>query len=295
MRKLLLAVVALIVIVAVALVLVARGMIGNDTLRRTLEQQLSTSLRQPVTIGRLGASFVPRVALDLHDITIGEPAGATIADLSITTGLRGLLSRRVEDAEVIISNSRIPVNVAVGIAGGVASGPASAPGGGVTIVSVRTLAFRHVEVVAEPRSLLIDLESSVTGDRVDVSRLSAQSAGTQLEAKGSIASIASRQGAFTATATQLNLDELLGLASALSSSVPPGKPAAPAAPGAPAAPAAPSAPLDITLDLTAPGGQVGGYAFSQFDDDAPRHRVDDGLEAAAIRRLRRYVRRAGDD
>src|SRR3954454_16324793 len=123
MRKLLLGIVALLVILVVAVILVVRGVVGNDTLRRSLEQQLSASLRQPVTIGRLGASFVPRVAIDLHDITIGQPAGATIAQLSITSGLRGLLSRRVEDAEVIVSNSRIPVNVAVGIAGGVASSP----------------------------------------------------------------------------------------------------------------------------------------------------------------------------
>jgi uncharacterized protein involved in outer membrane biogenesis len=281
MRKLLLGILALILVVAIGAILVARGVIGNDTIRRTLEQQLSASLGQPVTIGRLGATFVPRVALDLHDITIGQPAGATIADLSIATGLRGLLSKRVEDAEVIVSNSRIPVDVAVGIAGGIASAPSSTSGGGVTIVSVRTLAFRHVEVVAEPRSLLVDLESSVTGDRLDVTRLSAQSAGTHLEAKGTVASVAKRQATFTATATQLNLDELLGLASALSSPVPATGPASPSSPASPptptsAAPAAPpalpsaaapasaDAPLDITLDFTAPGGQVAGYTFSDL-------------------------------
>src|SRR3954453_3338310 len=166
LRKLLIGIVLLIVLVAGAVVLVARGAIGNDTLRGALEQQLSASLRQPVTIGRLGASFVPRVAIDLHDITIGEPAGATIAELSIRTGLRGLLSRRVEDAEVIVSDSRIPVPVAVGIAGGVTSGAPSTPGGGITIVSVKTLAFRHVEVIAGPRSLMVDFESSLAGDRL---------------------------------------------------------------------------------------------------------------------------------
>src|SRR4051812_23684232 len=101
MRKLLLAGGALILVLAVGVFLFARGVVGNDTLRRTLEQRLSAGLGQPVTIGRLGASFVPRVALDLQDITIGQPAGATIAELSIATGLRGLFSRRVEDAELI--------------------------------------------------------------------------------------------------------------------------------------------------------------------------------------------------
>src|SRR4051812_45884498 len=216
LRKLLIALAVVIVLVAAAVVLVARGVIGNDTLRTALEQQLTASLKQPVHIARLGASFYPRVAIALHDVTIGEPAGATIAELSVTTGLRGLLSRRVEDAEVIVSNSRIPVSVAIGIAGGVTSRPASAGGSGGTIVSVKTLAFRHVEVVAGSRSLLIDLESSLAGDRLDISHLAAQSEGTRLEAKGAMSSLGRREGRFTATASQLNLDELLAVASELS-------------------------------------------------------------------------------
>src|SRR3954453_12567743 len=218
LRKLLIGIVLLIVLVAGAVVLVARGVVGKDPLRTTLEQQLSASLKQPVRIARLGASFYPRVEIDLHDITIGQPAGATIAELSIRTGLRGLLSRRVEDAEVIVSNSRIPVPVAVGIAGGVTSGAPSTAGSGVTIVSVKTLAFRHVEVVAGSRSLLIDLESSLAGDRLEVARLSAQAEGTRLEATRAITSLSRRQGRFTGTASQLNLDELLALAAELSTS-----------------------------------------------------------------------------
>ena len=257
LRKVLLGIVLLMVLVAAAIVLVARGVVGNDTLRTTLEQQLSGRLKQPVRIARLGASFYPRVAIDLHDITIGEPAGATIAELSVTTGLRGLLSRRVEDAEVIVSNSRIPVPVAVGIAGAVTSGPPSTSGGGVTIVSVKTLAFRHVEVVAGSRSLLIDLESSLAGDRLDISRLAARSEGTRLEAKGAMSSLARRQGRFTATASQLNLDEMLAVASELSSGTSAETPAAGSSSDAAAA-----SPLDVTVALTAPGGKLGGYAFT---------------------------------
>jgi hypothetical protein len=127
----------------------------------------------------------------------------------------------------------------------------------LTIVSVRTLAFRHVEVVADTRSLLVDLESSLAGDRLDVTRLSAQSAGTRLEASGAITSLARRQGTFTASATELNLDELLAVASSLSTSSSSKPSAAPAQTGASAA-----SPLDITVKLAAPAGQLGGYAFS---------------------------------
>ncbi len=72
---------------------------------------------------------------------------------------------------------------------------------------------------------------------------------------GAMTSISRRQGRFTATASQLNLDELLALASGLSTSTPPAS-----APSAPSS--APAAPLDVTMELTAPGGTLGGYAFT---------------------------------
>jgi uncharacterized protein involved in outer membrane biogenesis len=259
LRKLLAAAAVLVVLVAVAVVLLARGAIGTDTLRRALEAQLSSSLGQPVTIGRLGATYFPRVAIDLHDITIGEPSGATIAEVSLVTGLRSLLSRRVEDAELIVSNSRIPLGVALGIVGATTSArPAQAGGAGLTVVSVKTLSFRHVEVVSPPYTLLIDLESALTGDRLDVSRLSAQSDKTRIDIHGVLTSIAQRRGTFTATANTLNLDELLAVVSAMASNSQRGRPAAKVVQAS--APTA-STPMDVAIDLTAPSGVLGGYAF----------------------------------
>lgn len=258
LRKALLAAGVALVVLAALVALVARGTIGNETMRRTLEAQLSASLHQPVTIGRLGASFFPRVALDLHDVTIGQPSGATIAELSIVTGLRGLLSKRVEDAEVIVSNSRIPLKVALAIVGAAASAPPSAPGAGLTIVSVRTLSFRHVEVVSSPYTLLIDLESALAGDRLDVSRLAAQSADTRIEMRGAISSLTRRLGKFTATASRLNLDELLAVASAMTSQ------AGGVAANGTATPAAAASPMDITIELTAPGGLLRGYTLQDL-------------------------------
>jgi AsmA-like C-terminal region len=249
-RKLLAGVAILFVIIAIAVVLFARGAIGGDTMRRALEAQLSDRVGQPVTIRTLGASFFPRVTVDLHDVAIGQPPAMTIAQVSVDTGLRGLLSRRVEDAEVIIANSRIPVEMALGIAGVVASGGTSTSTSGLTIVSVKTLAFRQVELVAGPHSLRVDLQSSLNGDRLDVTSLTAESAGTRLKATGALTSVSARQGRFSATAGRLNLDELLAVASSLSS-------ATPTRPGTASA-------LDLQIALTAPGGELGGYAFQSL-------------------------------
>jgi AsmA-like C-terminal region len=252
-RRLLAVFCVLLVLLGVGVVLFVKGLIGGDAVRRTLESQLSARVGEPVTIASLSASFFPRVELDLHEVAVGQPVRATITEISIATGLRGLLSRRVEGAEVVVSNSRLPVGMVLGIVGAAASdGSADTSGAGLTIVSISTLVFRKVELVAGPRSLTVDLESSLDGDRLEVGRLIAQSQGTRLEARGALTSIAKHEGKFTAAAGRLNLDELLAVASTLSSE-------APAPKSAPAAAAA--SPIDLQLELTAPGGELGGYTF----------------------------------
>jgi AsmA-like C-terminal region len=254
LRKLLAGLTVLIVLVAITVVLFARGRIGGDAVRRTLESQLSSRVGEPVAIGSVGSSFFPRVMLDLHDVAIGRPVRATITEFSIATGLRGLLSRRVEGAEVIVSKSRLPVEMALGIAAASASSSAGdSVGAGLSIVSIRALSFRQVELVAGRRSLVVDLESALDGDRLDVSHLSAQSEGTKLEAHGTLTSIAKHEGKFVAAAGRLNLDELLTLAGAVSSSLP--------APSKTPAAASSASPVNLQLDLTAPGGELGGYSF----------------------------------
>jgi uncharacterized protein involved in outer membrane biogenesis len=252
LRKLLALAAILIILVGIGVVLFAKGRIGSDAVRRTLEAQLSARVGEPVTIASLSASFFPRVVLDLHGVGIGQPAHAMVNEISIATGLRGLLSKRVEGAEVVLANSRLPVEMVLGIAGAAAGEATETSGSGLTIVSIRTLAFRHVELVAGTRSLTVDLESALDGDRLEVGRLAAQSEGTRLEARGTLTSIAKREGRFTATAGQLNLDELLALASTLSSAE---------SPTTAARPTSSRTPLAIQLELTSPGGQLGGYSF----------------------------------
>jgi hypothetical protein len=251
-RKLLVAAAVLIVVVMIAVALFARGIIGNDAVRRTLEDQLSSRLGEPVTIKSLGASFFPRVTLNLRDVSAGQPPKAAIGEIAVRTGLRGLLSKRVEDAAVIVSNARVPAPMLAAIVGGMAGGSSSSSSG-FSIVSVGTLALRQVELAANQRSLLVDLESSINGDRLDVTRLSAQSAGTRLDAHGALTSIAKVTGSFTAKANQLNLDELLAIVASFAS------PSTGAADSG-----GPSTPLDVTIDLTAPSGDVVGYSFQNL-------------------------------
>ena len=247
-RKLLAGVVILLVLVAIAVALFARGTIGSAAVKRTLEQQLSARLGEPVRIDTLGASFFPRVTLDMRNVSIGDPARATIAELSVATGLRGLLSKRIEDGEIILSNSRVPAEMVLGFAGAAASGGSAQSQDGLSIVSIRSLALRNVQLVVGTRSLTVELQASITGDRLDVTRLVAQSSATRLDAHGALTSIAAHKGTFTATAARLNLDELLAVASGFS---------------IPAGPSS-AARVDVTIDVSAPEGELGGYRFQKL-------------------------------
>src|SRR4051812_16134868 len=159
-RKVLIGLAALAVTLAIAVALFARGRIGSAAVKHALEQQMSARLGDTVRIDTLGASFFPRVTLDMRNVSIGDPPRATIAELSIATGLRGLLSKRVEDGEIILSNSRVPAEMVLGFAGAAASGGTSASEGGLSIVSIRTLVLDHVELVGA-RSLRVDLQASI--------------------------------------------------------------------------------------------------------------------------------------
>ncbi|MGH9372646.1 MAG: hypothetical protein ACRD15_14050, partial [Vicinamibacterales bacterium] len=125
--------------------LVARAILGSDLVRSSVEQQLAERLGQPVRIGGATASIFPRVALELHDVSIGAPPAPAVqvADARLVTGLSGLLSRTVSDAEVVVSHGRIvmPLPFAPG-APTAAPTPETSANDGFTIASIRDIAFR---------------------------------------------------------------------------------------------------------------------------------------------------------
>jgi hypothetical protein len=81
--------------------IVVRQTLGSDMVRAALERQLADRLDQPVHIGSATASLFPRIAVDLHDVAIGQPPSAQVGRLQVVTGARGLFSRRIADAELI--------------------------------------------------------------------------------------------------------------------------------------------------------------------------------------------------
>src|SRR4029453_13954868 len=138
------------------------------------------------------------------------------ATLRVVTGLRPLLSRRVEDARVILSDGELRLPVAFDLIPPSTGAPAPGQSAALTIVSIRDIEVRRLSLIAGTQKWLMDANSRIEGDRLDVTRLSAQSAVTRFRGSGALTSIARNEGEFTIAADPLDLDELIAFGSALS-------------------------------------------------------------------------------
>ena len=241
----------LLIVLAVAVYVAATRVLASDYTRHALEQQLTTRLGEPVHIGTLEAAVYPRVAVDLDDVTIGAPAVVTLAHVRVVTGLRALFSRTIADAELVLRNSRLTLPLPVSLLP--ASGAADTPttGTGLTIASIRVVSLENVELVAPPHVLRIDLQASIVGDRLEITHLSARGQSSRIEGKGTLASLSRLDGSMEASADPLDLDELMAIASALTTTT-----------GGGPQKSASASPMHLTIALTATKGQFATYTFS---------------------------------
>jgi hypothetical protein len=228
-------------IVAGLIVLVGAGLLHwflrGDGVRRALETQASARLGQPVQIGDADVRLLPRPALELSGVTIGEPAVVTLARVQVSAGLGGLLSRRVEDAELVIADSEVALPLALGglaaAAGEPADGAAARPGAGApaapptaaaprpedggpafTIASVRTIRLDNVRLTGRGREIVVSARGALEGSTFELTSLEARSGATSLEARGTVALEPRIDANLAVTADRIAVDELLALAGA---------------------------------------------------------------------------------
>jgi hypothetical protein len=256
MRKLLLILVGLIVVVVLGVVAIAFATIDADLVRTSLEQQLSARLGQPVTIAAASARVYPRAAVELRDVAIGQPPAVQLKHVRLATGLRGLWSRTVSEAEIDVSGARVvlPLSINLG-ADGTSSGESSSA---FTVTSIERISLTDVSVTAGRETVSIDLESSIEGDRLAVSRLGIRTGSSRLDASGELTSIAAMRGAFEAKTSSLDLDELMAIGSAMTAAVTSGAPASAtaSAPGA--------SQMRLSVKLSTPAGTFSTYSFSNL-------------------------------
>jgi len=202
-------------VIATALALAVRMLLGGDRIKAAIEAQATATLGHPVTIRTAMPRLLPRVGLDLTGVTVGAAREVTIERVRLITGLRALIQRRVEDADVSVERSQIDVRWALALLGALAdssgpAAPAASSSYALTVDSISALGLREVTLVAGKHSLLVDLDSSlIGGDRFVVSQMHGQSAFSNFWTSGEFTSMAHRTGAFDVDAETLDLDGLL--------------------------------------------------------------------------------------
>ena len=208
MRRLVVAVGVLILLGGIGLAIFARSVLTGDNVRAAVAAQLASALGQPVTIGGLGASVYPRVTMDLTDVAIGSPARIELASVHLGTGLRGLLSRRVEHADVQVNGARITLPLPT-LGQTAAASPGEAGDPPVEIVSIDEIVLRSVEVTSGDRILRGDLELVPRGGGVELRRVALSADGTELRMTGALTSLAPIEGQVDVTAESLDLDRAI--------------------------------------------------------------------------------------
>jgi uncharacterized protein involved in outer membrane biogenesis len=261
MRKLLLSLVVAVIVVAFCATVFVLWLFSGDGLRRAIEQQATSWLGQPVTVGRVSAGLFPRPAIRLGHVQVGDPVRVTLADVYVSTDLRALLSRRIHDAAITIGNSRIEMPLPFALPAGSDTGT---PGdsqrgstkGAVEIVSIRRIALDNIAVVSRGKEVRVSADSSLAGDRLTLRRFEARSGATILDAEGEIDLAPSVKARITAKANTLDVDELLALADAFTPPQAAGRAAAHQ-----------SAPMTIAAHISAETATAGGVELRQFATD----------------------------
>lgn len=256
MKKLLLIVASVLALVAIGLAVAARMLLDPERIRATIASEASEALDMPVTLASASVSIWPRAGLALTDLVVGQPPVVTLHSVDVTTGLGALLSRRIEDAEVTVSGSHVDLlallhvverlNTGSSGAGG-ANSTGSAPA--VTLVNVKAISFRDVEISASGKTATVSIESSLSGDRLDVGSLVVTTPVTTLKASGAIESFAARRAKLSMTADPLDLDGMMAMLAGATGS---------------AGSTGSMGPVDLTLDLKAAKGQAAGVAFNDL-------------------------------
>ena len=248
-----------VVVVLVVFGLVVRRMVDPEVVRAAVEQQASAALGQPVKVGAVDWALSARPRIVLTNVQVGSPAAIALNRVEVSTGLRALLSKRVERGGVVISGSRIslPLPFALGGTTGRSSTPTSDAAAGLTFASIDRISLSDIDLAVGNAHLKLDLESSLSGDRLVVSRVRLRSDRTSLDGTGEVTSLAARKSSFTVTGDPLDLDELLTIASGVTGSTSGGA-------TAPAAVPATSSPIDLRMEIKSPKGRLLGIDFANL-------------------------------
>lgn len=267
-KKLVLGIGVLVIVLMAALFFWARAIFASETVRVAVEEQLTRALGQPVRIGRMGATVLPRVTMTLHDVRIGEPARITARRLDVGTALGALLSRRIEHGSVQLDNARVELPLPGFALGSDAPATGGSTGASVEIVSIDTISLDDLEIVSGGRTLHGDVEMAVEGRQLDITRADFTADGTAIGVTGRIDDPSGPTGELSIRAPSLDVLQLLSFVSEFAAGGT--QPGAGRAGSAAAAPA--RVPMNLAISLQTNRATLGSLVLEAL---AGRARVTD--------------------
>jgi AsmA-like C-terminal region len=217
-RRFILVAVGVLLVAAVALAVGFYLLMSGDGVRSALERQATRWLGQPVTIGAASARIFPRPGLTLHDVRAGEPVRLVLSDLQISTGLGPLWSRRIVDAEIAVSNSRVDLPLPFTLPEAPAG--SATQSGGVRLESIRTIALRNITSASRGHEITLSADASLSQGTLNLQRFTARSGATTLDARGDIRLSPRLDAEVQVTATHVDVDDLIALADAFAPRTP---------------------------------------------------------------------------
>jgi len=255
MRRLLLATLSVVAIVLIVAAIALLWVLSGDGVPRALEREATAWLGQPVRIGSASVGLFPRLTLRLRDVEVGEPVQVTLAEIDVSARPGPLFSRRIEDAELLVADSRLEMPFPFAWPSGSSdqTGTNDAAGeDGIDLVSVRAISLRNVTVASRGREIQISATSSLVDTKLTIARFEATTGSTRLEATGTATLSPRLDATIQASANALDIDDLVAIAAAFtpvsrqrSAANPPG--------------------IRMKATVTAPEGRLAGVSVSRIE------------------------------
>lgn len=244
----------------------ARSVFTGENVRSALAAQVEKAIGQPVVIGDIGATIMPRVTVTLGDVKIGRPERITIKQLHVGTDFRALLSRRIEHANLQLTGARIELPLpAFTLGTPTAPSPGTEPDKPpVELVSIDEVVLSDVQVVSGGRVLTGDIEVVPQGNGVVIRKIALSADETTIDVTGNITDLAGPVGQLTVKAGALNMDELLAFVTDFTAGAGVGGANAAAATPPAGAPAA----MNVALSLDAESATMGTLTLSRLSGRA---------------------------
>jgi len=216
LRRVVLGLTAIVLVVILAAAGAAYWFFSGDGVRLALERQAGAWIGQPVRIESVSGRLVPVLAIHLSNVRVGEPARLTLADIEVRAPVRALLNRRIENAELVVSKSRVDMPLPFAMPASRTTPSSAAVSAPLQLISVRSISIRDVTVVSRGRAIAISAEAALRGNQLTINSFAASSGATRLDASGVVALQPRIDAQFRVRADRIDADELLALANAFS-------------------------------------------------------------------------------